>query len=96
MENDVLMHINQNKKNILNFVWINHQRYLKNRIKQNNRNIIHLALEYADVEITQEVLEEMDFCLTCQRLNLINYLGLNVILSYYRRRRDNLLPFYTF
>lgn len=96
MDNDVLSHITQNKKNILNFVWINHQRYLKNRIKQNNRNIIYLALEYADVEVTQEVLEEMDFCLTCQRLNLINYLGLNVILSYYRRRRDNLLPFYTF
>jgi hypothetical protein len=93
-----LKSLNQNKKNILHFAYVNFQRrkmYQKSPNKRNQR-IIELAFMFSKQELDEQRIEEFEWVLACHKLSIIDYVGgMNIIVSYFRMRRDHLLTFCT-
>jgi hypothetical protein len=93
-----LKSLDQNKKNILHFAYVNFQRrkmYQKSPNKRNQR-IIELAFMFSKQELDEQRIEEFEWVLACDRLSIIDYVGgVKIIISYFRLRKDYLLPFCT-
>jgi hypothetical protein len=93
-----LKSLDQNKKNILHFAYVNFQRrkmYQKSSKKKSER-LIELAFLFCNQDLDKEKVEEFEWVLACHKLSIIDYVGgMNIIVSYFRMRRDHLLPFCT-
>ena len=91
-----LKSLSQNKKNILHFAYVQHLRIkrYKGEAKSKNRRMIEVLMLFNNQTIDDSIIDEYEWVLTCDRLSIIDYVGgMNIVRSYFRLRKDNLLPF---
>jgi hypothetical protein len=91
-----LLSLSQNKKNILHYAYVRHLRvkHYKSGVKSKNRRMIEVLLLFNNQTLDDSIIDEYEWVLTCDRLSIIDYVGgMNIVRSYFRLRKDNLLPF---
>jgi hypothetical protein len=56
--------------------------------------MIEVLLLFNNQTLDDSIIDEYEWVLTCDRLSIIDYVGgMNIVRSYFRLRKDNLLPF---
>ncbi len=92
---DPLTKLTRNQKNILFFLWVQHQNYLLDKHKPSDYKVARVMISYCGNDADKYDLKEISFLLSAIKLN-INQFNVDVLVSFYRRRRDNLLPYFNF
>ena len=91
MTNDPLANLTRNQKHILDFVFIQHKNFLRHRHKESDFKIVRAMLAYCKLKEVDH--EEISFMLTTVKLNVFDFLGIDVIITYYRRRTLGVLNY---
>jgi hypothetical protein len=92
---DPLTKLTRNQKNILFFLWVQHQNYLFDKHKPSDYKVARVMISYCGKDPVKYDLKEISFLLSAIKLH-INQFSVDVLVSFYRRRRDNLLPYFNF
>jgi hypothetical protein len=92
---DPLANLKRNEKHILHFLWIQHIHFLMDKHKPSDYRIARAMLAYCGRDLGKVDMHEIAFLLSANKLNLTQF-GVDVLVSFYRRRRDNLLPNFIF
>jgi hypothetical protein len=92
---DPLSNLTRNQKHILHFLWIQHIHFLIDKHKPSDYRIARAMLAYCGRDLGKVDMHEIAFLLSANKLNLTQF-GVDVLVSFYRRRRDNLLPYFNF
>jgi len=92
---DPLANLTRNQKHILFFLWVQHRNFLFDKHKASDYKIARVMISYCGRNPDKYDLKEISFLLSAIKLN-INQFNVDVLVSFYRRRRDNLLPYFNF
>jgi hypothetical protein len=82
---DPLTKLTRNQKNILFFLWVQHQNFLKSKHRSSDFKIARAMIAYCDRNPDNYDMKEISFILSAVKLNLTN-LGVDILVCYYRRR----------
>jgi hypothetical protein len=90
---DPLACLTINQRHLLSYVYLQHKNFLFDKHKPSDYKIARVMISYCGKDPDKYDLKEISFLLSSIKLN-INQFNVDVLVSFYRRRRDNLLPFY--
>jgi hypothetical protein len=93
--NDPLANLTKNQINILNFLFLQHRIHLIDKHKPSDYKIASVMISYCGKNPDKYDMNEISFLLSAIKLH-INQFNVDVLISFYRRRRDNLLPYFNF
>jgi hypothetical protein len=91
MNNDPLANLTRNQKHILDFVFIQHKNFLRHRHKESDCKIVRAMLAYCKLKEVDQ--DEISFLLTTVKLNVFDFIGIEAIVAYYRRRKLGVLNY---
>ena len=89
---DPLANLTRNQRHLLNFIFIQHRHFLIDKHKPSDYKIARVMISYCGKDPDNYDMKEISFLLSAIKLQ-INQFNVDVLVSFYRRRRDNLLPF---
>jgi hypothetical protein len=92
---DPLTNLSSNQRHLLNYVYIQHRHFLIHKHKPSDYKIARVMISYCGKDPDKYDLKEISFLLSAIKLH-INQFNVDVLVSFYRRRRDNLLPYFNF
>ena len=92
---DPLANLTRTQKHLLHFLWIQHRNFLFDKHKPSDYKIARVMIAYCGKNPDNYDLKEISFLLSSIKLH-INQFNVDVLVSFYRRRRDNLLPYFNF
>lgn len=92
---DPLANLTRNQRHLLNFIFIQHRHFLIDKHKPSDYKIARVMIAYCGKDPDNYDMKEISFLLSAIKLQ-INQFNVDVLVSFYRRRRDNLLPYFNF
>jgi hypothetical protein len=92
---DPLANLTRNQLHLLSFLEIQHRHFLIDKHKPSDYKIARVMISYCGKNPDNYDTKEISFLLSAIKLQ-INQFNVDVLVSFYRRRRDNLLPYFNF
>jgi hypothetical protein len=84
-QKDILQTMTRKQSNIISFLYIQHERFFVSRHNVRELKIARILLKH--LRGLED--DEIKFVLTAIKFNLLNFLGLEILVAYYRQRKLN-------